>query len=120
MNREEGADLESFRTSIFRRFRSPFRGALFAQIGSKEPIKVPRIISPPVRTEEPPAESAFAVHVHMAPLPELDMWVDGRHAEIPSLHVSEIVVLDLDAAPNKETSLATMPPLLHNLTDTIA
>ncbi len=99
MNSGEGADIEGFRESISRRFRSSVPGALFANVGSTEPIKISRVISPPVKTEELPAESAFVVHVHMAPLPELDIWIDGRHAEMPSLHIGEVVILDLDAAP---------------------
>lgn len=92
-------ELESFRASISTRFRFSAGTALFAQTVSRDPIKITRIASPPVTTERLAAEDAFVLHLHMSPLPSLDMWIDDVHKPMPGLRAGELVLLDLASAP---------------------
>ncbi len=93
----QSEDLEEFRTSVAKRYKAPIQRVLFAQTASVEPIKISEILAPPVQTERQPLEAGYAIHVHMAVLPSIDLWIDDQHVKTPDFNVGDICLLDLRA-----------------------
>src|ERR1700761_305146 len=73
--------------AIGRRFHGPSAQTVLARVRpARGPIVVSHVISDvpaPEKTLPPPAETAYAIHVHHKPLSLGETWIDGKHAAMP-------------------------------------
>lgn len=90
---------ECFGASISRRFRAPGTRTIFARTVSEDPIAISRVVSLPVRTEPPPLEAAFSIHVQTGPTVRAEIYVDGRPAGLRPQHPGAVRLFDLATRP---------------------
>jgi AraC-like DNA-binding protein len=89
--------------SIGLRFHAPAAQTILARVRpARGPIVVSHVISnipAPEKTLPPPAEAAYAIHVHHKPLSSGETWIDGKHAVMPQIGIGGICVFDLENSP---------------------
>jgi AraC family transcriptional regulator len=85
-----------------KRFRLNRGPTLLTQRGSGAPIAISRLSSEEALdgpTRKMPSENAYTFQVAVAAMPRGDIWLDGKHGELPNARSGDTFVFDLAAQP---------------------
>jgi AraC family transcriptional regulator len=96
------SQVDLFSEAVARRFRTKAVRTVFANTISKDPIAISSIDMPAPTgrwTEKPAPESAFAIHIVMAPLPRMQTRIERRWAKIDPLNIADVCLFDLSKSP---------------------
>lgn len=88
--------------AVAQRFRMDKVHAVFANTVSSDPIAISNIVlsNPSGRwTAYPPPESAFSIHVVMAPVHRVQTFIEGRHTKLDPFAAGDICLFDLSVSP---------------------
>jgi AraC family transcriptional regulator len=95
-------DSARFPLDIGKRFHRPPAPSIFACADLCDPIAFSHVYSDtamPAPTLPPPAENAFAIHLHHVPLSRGDIWLQGRHTKMPRIAEGGVFIFDLRTEP---------------------
>jgi AraC family transcriptional regulator len=96
-------DVEAITEAVGQRFHRPRAPSVVALAKpSKIPIIVSHVMSDvamPEKTLAPPVEQAFAIHVHHRPLVSAEIWIGGKHANLPPVATGGACIFDLQTSP---------------------
>lgn len=96
-------DAASVREALELRFHTqPVRTVIAKPKPAHQPVLFSYVASNAAileKTVAPPIEAAFAVHVHHKPLSTAETWIEGKHANVPTIASAGLCIFDLQTAP---------------------
>ncbi|WP_296746066.1 AraC family transcriptional regulator [Mesorhizobium sp.] len=99
---EAGSQIDKYDALMQRRFRAQSTKSCFARGISKDPTVFTHITVPEpsgLWSIKPEPESAFSIHIVLAPLPRLEARMEGRRQILGALKPGEICIFDLSTFP---------------------